>query len=175
MPEPSDPWEEVEPGWDDGNGRHFKAWVIVLLPATQCLSFLAENTSPEDLQSRILRLSKALEHSDNVVPQNGTNTPDELIQQSHEELRKELDVVCACAMDKMQSCHNIGLTSYLYHHDNPKFTEALEAVLRASMILGNIDLVRKAMSEYPTKLSPALWREVGSRLDRSTLIKYKYG
>ena len=45
-PEFSDPFEEADPN-SDQNIRHFKDWVIVLLPASQRLNFLAKNTSPE--------------------------------------------------------------------------------------------------------------------------------
>lgn len=175
-PEPSDPWEEVEPGMDE-NTRNFKDWVFVLLPASQRLNFFAKNTSPEDLQTWIVRLSNGLKNPDNVVPQSGSNTAGDMLQQSQEELTKELNVVCACVIDKMRSWHkdSMGLTSYLYHRDNPKFAKALETVVRAAMILGNSDFVREAMIECPTKLSHSLWREIGGCLDHSTLIKYKYG
>lgn len=175
-PEPSDPWEEVESRLYE-NTRHFKDWVFVLLPTSQRLKFLASNTSPEDLQRWIVRLSNVLEGSENLVPQDGTDSTSDMLRQSQEGLRKELDVICACAIDKMQSWRrsNIGFTSYLYDHANPKFAEALEAVVRATMILGNSTMVREALIECPTKLSPALWRQVGSCLDRYTLDKYKYG
>ena len=175
-PEPSDPWEEAESRPDE-NTRHFKDWVFVLLPESQRLEFLAKHTSPEDLQSWMIRLSNALEHSDNIIPQNGTGAVGIMSPQPQADLRRELDVVCTRAIDRMQSWrrYNIGLTSYLYHHDNPNFAEALEAVVRATMILGNPNLVREAMVEYPTKLSHDLWREVGKRLDRYTQEKYKDG
>lgn len=175
-PEPSDPWEEAESRSDE-NTRHFKDWVFVLLPASQRLKFLAKHTSPEDLQSWMIRLSNALEHSDNIIPEIGTGTVGKMSSQPQADLRRELDVVCTRAIDRMQSWrrYHIGLTSYLYHHDNPNFGEALEAVVRATIILGNANLVRGAMVEHPTKLSNDLWREVGKRLDRYTLDKYKDG
>lgn len=175
-PEPLDPWEEVEPRSDEYT-RHFKHWVFVLLPGSQRLDFLASNTSPEDLQSWIVRVSNILGRPGVVAPQNGTHTARDTLHQPQEELRKELEVVCTRAIENMQSWrkYNIGLTSYLYHHDNPKFAEALEAVVRATLILGSSRLVREAMIECPAKLPAALWREVGSCLNRVTLDKYKFG
>ncbi len=175
-PEPSDPWEEVEPHSDE-NKRHFKDRVLVLLPVSQRLSFLAKHTSPEELQSWIVRLSNVLNYPDNSVLHYGIITAGDMLLQRQEETRRELNVVCTRAIDRMQSWrrYNIGLTSYLYHHDNPNFAEALEAVVRATITLGNIDLVREAIIECPTKLSPALWREVGGCLDCLTLGKYRYG
>ena len=175
-PESSDHWEEAEsrPG---ETTRQFKDWVFVLLPASQRLNFLAKNTSPEDLHSWIVRLSNILEHSDNVFRQNGARTANTMLPQPQEDLRSELEVVCIRAIDRMQSWrrYKIGLSSYLYHHDNPRFAEALEAVVRATLILGDTILVREAIMECPTKLCPALWRDVGACLDRSTLEKYKCG
>lgn len=149
----------------------------MLLPASQRLNFLAKSTSPEELQSWIGRLSNLLGNPENVIPHNGTNTAGGTLQQSTEELRKELDIVCARAIDNMQSCRSdkIQLTADLYDHENPKFAQALEAVLRATMILENSTLVRETMIECRTKISPALWREIGIYLDRFTLDKYKYG
>ena len=102
----------------------------MLLPASQRLNFLAKSTSPEDLQSRIDRLSNLLGNPENVIPHNGTNTAGGTLQQSTEELRKELDIVCARAIDNMQSCRTdkIQLTADLYDHENPKIARALEAV-----------------------------------------------
>ena len=175
-PEPSDPSEDVESRPDE-NTRHFKDWVFVLLPASQRLQFSAKNTSPEDLHSWIVRLSNVLQHSNNVVPQNGASTAGNMLPRPQEDLKRELDVVCTRAIDRIQSWrrYKIGLTSYLYHHDNPNFAEALEAVVRATLILGEPDLLREAMIECPMKLSPALWREVGRCLDRHNLEKYTYG
>ena len=174
-PEPSDPWEEVE-SCPEKNTRHFKDWVFVLLPASQRLDFLAKNTSPEDLHTWIIRLLSVLKSSDNVS-QNGSDTAHDMLPQRLEDPRSELDIVCTRAIDKIQSWrrYNIGLTSYLYHHENPNFPEALEAVVRATMILGNTNMVREAMIECPTKLSPALWRDVGRYLDRYTLNQYTPG
>ena len=174
--EASDPWEESDPR-EDENTRHFKDWALVLLPASQRLGFLAKNTSPADLQSWIIRLSNLLRQPRSTVPDADTTTAENGVPQPQEELRRELDVVCSRALDRMRSWrkHDIGLTSYLYHHDNPDFPEALEAVVHATMILGNSDMVREAMIECPTKLSPALWREIGSCLDPSTLEKYGPG
>ena len=177
-PQPSNPWkdEDVESGPDDKT-RHFKDWVFVLLPASQRLQFSAKNTSPDDLHTWIVHLSNILKPSDNTVPQSGTSTAGNMPPQPQGDLKRELDVVCTRAIDRMQSWrrHNIGLTSYLYHHDNPHFAEALEAVVRATLILGDPDLVREAVIECPTKLSPALWRDVGGYLDCYTLDTYKYG
>lgn len=177
-PEPSDPWgdEDVESRPDD-NTRHLKDWVFVLLPASQRLQFSATNTSPDDLHTWIVRLLNVLKPSDNVTPQSGISTVGNMLPRPQEELKRELGVVCTRAIDRMQSWrrHRIGLTSYLYHHDNPNFAEALEAVVRATMILGDPELVREAVIECPTKLSPALWREVGRCLDCYTLDAYKYG
>lgn len=177
-PESSDPWEDedVESRADD-NTRHFKDWVFVLLPASQRLQFLAKNTGPDDLHAWIVRLSNVLNPLGYVVSQNGTSTAGNMLPRPQEDLKRELNVVCTRAIDRMQSWrrHNIGLTSYLYHHDNPNFTEALEAVVRATMILRDPDLVREAVIECPTKLSPALWREVGRCLDCYTLDTYKHG
>lgn len=157
--------------------RHFKDWVFVLLPASQRLNFLAKSTSLEDLQSWIGRLSNLLGDLENVIPHNGTNTADGTFQQSTEELRRELDIVCARAIDNMQSRRSdkIQLTADLYDHENLKFAQALEIVLRATMILENSILVREAMIECRTKISPARWREIGICLDRFTLDKYKHG
>ena len=173
----SDPWKELPPHVLE-NTRHFKNWALVLLPASQRVGFLAKNTSPEDLQSWIFHLSGVLQHPDSIVPHKRTSkTPENTISQPQEELKRELEVICTRALDRMQSWrkHDIEMTSYLYHHNNPKFPEALETVLRATMILGDSELVRQAMIECPTKLSPALWQEIGACLDRSTLDKYGYG
>ena len=174
--ESSDHWEEVE-SYPDKKMRHFRDWVFVLLPTSQRINFLATNTSPEDLHTWIVRLSNMLDSSDNVVLGKSSGAADDMLPRPHEDLRMELDVICTRAIDRMQSWrrYNIGLTSYLYHHENPDFPEALEAVVRATMILGDTKLVREAMIECPKKLSPALWREVGRCLDGYTLDQYKYG
>lgn len=177
-PEPSDPWEdEDEDSCPGDNTRHFKNWVFVLLPASQRLQFLAKNTGPDNLHAWIVRLSNVLKPSDYVVPQNGTGTAGDMLPRPQEDLKRELDVVCTRAIDRMQSWrrHKIGLTSYLYHHDNPNFAAALEAVVRATMILEDPDLVREAVIECPTKLSLALWRDIGKYLDCYTLETYEYG
>ena len=86
----------------------------MLLPVSQRLSFLAGNTSPQDIQEWILRLSNELIHYDGVVLQNETGTAGDVLEKSLEELRKELGAVCARAIDRMQSRHrhNIGGASY---------------------------------------------------------------
>ena len=175
-PETSDLWEKLYPRVDE-NMRYFKNWAIVLLPASQRVGFLAKNTSPEDLQSWIFHLSDVLQHPDSIAPHKHTKTPENVVPKPQEELRLELEIICTRALDRMQSWrkHGIEMTSYLYHHKNPKFSEALGTVLRATMILRNSDLVCQAMIECPTKLSPALWQEIGACLDRSTLDKYGYG
>ena len=175
-PEASDPWEELHPRLNE-NTRYFKNWALVLLPESQRLEFLAKNTSPEDLQSWIIHLSNILQRPDSTTSHTNTKTAENVVPQPQEELERELDLICTRALDRMQSWrkHDIGITSYLYHHENPNFAEALGAVVRATMILGNTNLVREAMIERPTKLSPALWQEVGACLDRSTLDKYGYG
>ena len=175
-PEPMDALDEVD-FYPNKNMWHFVDWVFVLLPESQRLKILAKNTNPEDLHDWIIRLSIVLESSDNVTPQNDIGTEGDMLPRPHEDLRDELDIVCTCAIDKMQSWrrYNIRLTSYLYHHQNPNFPEALEAVVRATMILGKSALVQEALIECPTKLSPALWREFGRFLDYDTLDKYKSG
>ena len=175
-PEPLDSFHEAD-FYPDKNMGHFVDWVFVLLPESQRLKLLAKNTNPEDLHDWIVRLSIVLESSDNVSPQNDIGTEGDMLPRSHEDLRDELDIVCTCAIDKMQSWrrYNIRLTSYLYHHQNPNFPEALEAVIRATMILGKTALVNEALIECPTKLSPALWREFGRFLDYDTLDKYQPG
>ena len=175
-PEPLDSLDEID-FYPDRNIRHFVDWVFVLLPESQRLKILAKNTNPEDLHDWIIRLSIVLESSDNFTPQNDIGTEGDILPRSHEDLRDELDIVCTCAIDKMQSWrrYNIRLTSYLYHHQNPSFPEALEAVVRATMILRKSALVHEALIECPTKLSPALWRELGRFLDHDTLDKYKPG
>ena len=174
--EPLDSFHEAD-FYPDKHMWHFVDWVFVLLPESQRLKILAKNTNPEDLHDWIVRLSIVLESSDNVSPQNDIDTEGDMLPRSHEDLRDELDIVCTCAIDKMQSWrrYNIRLTSYLYHHQNPNFPEALEAVVRATMILGKSALVNEALIECPTKLSPALWREFGRFLDYDTLDKYKSG
>ena len=171
-PGSSDPFEEIDLTADE-QVRHFKHWAVVLLPSSQRLNFLAKNTSPEDLQNLMTRLTNELKNLQGVVPEIGGRTPGDV----PEVLKKELEIVCTRAIDRMQSWrrYNIGLISYLYHHDNPNFVDALEALVRATLTLGNSDLVREAMIECPTKLSPVLWREVGSCLDSSILSKYKHG
>ena len=174
--EPLDSLDEVD-FHPDRNMWHFVDWVLVLLPESHRLRILAKNTNPEDLHDWISRLSNILESSDNVTPQNDVETEGDMPTRSHENLRDELDIVCTCAIDKMQSwrMYNIRLTSYLYHHQNPKFPEALEAVFRATMILGKSALVHEALIECPTKLSPSLWREFGRFLGYDALDKYKSG
>ena len=175
-PETLDSFHEVN-SYRDENMWHFVDWVLVLLPKSQRLKTLAKNTNPEDLHNWIIRLSNVLESSDSITPQNDIGTEGDMLPRSHEDLRDELDIVCTCAIDKMQSWrrYNIRLTSYLYHHQNPNFPEALEAVVRATMILGKSALVHEALIECPTKLSPALWRDFGRFLDHDTLDKYKPG
>lgn len=153
---PSDPWKGED--CRSNESPYFKDWVFVLLLASQRLRFLAENTSPRDLSKWIVRLSNELIHYDGVVPQNGTDTTGDVPGKSLVELRKELDAVCSRAIDRMQSWrrHNIGGASYLYHHDNPNFVEALKTVVRATLLLGNSNAVREAMIQCPTKLSLAL-------------------
>ena len=175
-PESLDSLDEAD-FYPEKNMWHLVDWVFVLLPESQRLKILAKNTDPEDLHDWILRLSIDLESSDNVTPQDDIGTEGDMLPRSQEDLRDELDIVCTCAIDKMQSWrrYNIQLTSYLYHHQNPNFPEALEAVVRATMILGKSALVHEALIECPTKLSPALWREFGRFLDHDTLDKYKPG
>lgn len=175
-PEPSETFLEVE-FYPDTNKRHFVDWVFVLLPESQRLKILAKNTNPGDLHNWIVYLSNVLESSDNITPQNDIGIEGDMLSRSHQDLRDELDIVCTCAIDKMQSWrrYNIQLTSYLYHHQNPNFPEALEAVVRATMILGKSALVHEALIECPTKLSPELWRDFGKFLDHDTLDKYKPG
>ena len=173
-PEPMDSLDEVD-SYPEQNMRHFVDWVFVLLPKSQRVKTLAKNANPEDLHDWIIRLSIELKSSDNLTPQDVIGTGADIFPQPHEELRDELDVVCTCAIDKMQSWrrYNIQLTSYLYHHKNPKFSQALEAVVRATMILGKSALVQEALIECPTKLSPGLWQDFGRYLDHDTLDKYK--
>ena len=175
-PEPLVSFHE-EDRYPDKNMCHLVDWVFVLLPESQRSKILAKNTNPEDLHNWIVHLSIVLESSDNVTPQNDIGTEGDMRLRSHEDLRDELDIVCTCAIDKMQSWrrYNIRLTSYLYHHQNPNFPEALEAVVRATMILGKSALVHEALIECPTKLSPALWEDFGRFLDHDTLDKYKPG
>ena len=174
--EPLDSFDEVDT-YPEKHMWHSGDWVFVLLPESQRLKTLAKNTDPEDLHGWIVRLSTALESSDNVTPQNDIGTERNMLPRSQADLSDELDIVSTCAIDKMQSWrkYNIQLTSYLYHHQNPNFPEALEAVVRATMILGKSDLVHEALIECPTKLSPALWREFGRLVAHDTLDKYKNG
>lgn len=86
----------------------------MLLPVSQHLRFLAENTCPQDPQKRIICLSNELIHNDGIFPQNGTGTAGDVLEKFLEELGKELDAVCARARNRMQSRrrHNIGGASY---------------------------------------------------------------
>ena len=119
----------------------------MLLPASQRLRFLVENTNPRDLQEWMIRLSNDLIHYDGVVPQTGTDTAGDVLGKALEELKKELDAFCARAIDRTHSWRrpNIGGASYVYHHENPIFVDALEAVVRATVLLGNSNAVRKAI------------------------------
>lgn len=168
--EPLDSLDEVD-SCTEKNMRRFVDWAFVLLPESQRLKILAKNAYPEDLHDWIVRLSIGLESSDSVPTQG------DMVLRPYKDLKDELDIVCTCAIDKMQSWrrYNIQLTSYLYHHKNPNFPQALEAVVRATMILGKSALVQEALTECPTKLSPGLWQDFGRYLGHDTLDNYKLG
>ena len=141
--------------------------VFVLLPESQRMQFLADNMSAGELRSWIAFRSDLL-HSP------GTQDEGTVRETSIEEQRKELAFMCQHVMAVERSKSRDQDDGWLPRSDDPAFSLVLEELVIATLVARQTSLFGAAVRKCPSKLSQAMWREIGKEFKDGDVLHGGY-
>ena len=127
------------------------------------MQFLADNMSLGEIWRWIARRSKLLQPSRTQTQGIGQAT-------SMEEQRKELAFMCRHLMSGEHSKGRREDDRWLPRPDHPSFSRFLKVIVRATLLARRVSLFGAAVKICPSKLSQAIWREVGEAFDDDDVL-----
>ena len=131
------------------------------------MQFLADNMSAGELRSWIACRSDLLHSS-------GTQAEGTVQEMSIEEQRKELAFMCQHVMSMERSKSRNQDDGWLPKSDDPAFSLALEELVIATLVARQASLFGSAVRKCPSKLSQAMWREIGREFKDDDVLNGGY-
>ena len=128
----------------------------MLLPESQRMQFLADNMSAGELRSWIACRSDLLDSP------------------RTQEQRKELAFMCQHVMSMERSKSRNQDDGWLPRSDDPAFGLALEELVIATLVARQASLFGSAVRKCPSKLSQAMWREIGREFNDDDVLHGGY-
>ena len=131
------------------------------------MQFLAEHMSVRELRSWIACRSDLLQSSWIQAEFTSQET-------SIEEQRKELAFMCQHVISMERSKSRNQDAGWLPRPDDPAFSLALEELVRATLVARQVSLFGVVVKKYPSKLSQAMWREIGKEFKDDDVLHGEY-
>ena len=132
------------------------------------MHFLTDNMSAEELYMWIAHRLFLLRSCMTQAKDIGQAT-------SREEQRKELAIVCQRIISMERSRRRNEDDRWLFRPDDRRlFKLALEGLVKATLVVRQVNLFGPVVMECPSELSQEMWRDIGKEFNNNDVLHGEY-